>query len=136
MLRTPGSLPSGVVLVIDNYDSFTWNLVQRLGELSPDLEPRVVRRDRITADEAARLGPSHIIISPGPCTPAEAGASGAIIQRLAGRVPILGVCLGHQCIGAVHGMTVARHAPIHGKTSLIHHDGRGLFAGLPSPFPA
>jgi anthranilate synthase/aminodeoxychorismate synthase-like glutamine amidotransferase len=134
-----------MILLIDNYDSFTWNLVQRLGELDPSLEPGrdllVVRNDKITPDEAERLdsgrGPSHVIISPGPCTPAEAGVSTAIIERFAGRVPVLGVCLGHQCIGAMNGMTVARHAiPMHGKTSPVAHDGRGLFAGLPSPFTA
>jgi para-aminobenzoate synthetase component 2 len=132
-----------MILLIDNYDSFTWNLVQRLGELDPTLDIGrdllVVRNDKITPDQAERLddgrGPSHVIISPGPCTPAEAGVSSAIIERFAGRVPVLGVCLGHQCIGALHGMTVARHAlPMHGKTSPIHHDGRGVFRGLPSPF--
>jgi para-aminobenzoate synthetase component 2 len=134
-----------VILLIDNYDSFTWNLVQRLGELDPSLEIGrdliVARNDRITPDEAERLdsgrGPSHVVISPGPCTPAEAGVSSAIIGRYAGRVPVLGVCLGHQCIGAMHGMTVARHmAPMHGKTSPIHHDGKGFFAGLSDPFTA
>jgi len=130
-----------VILLIDNYDSFTYNLVQRLGEIDPSLALHVVRNDRITADEAAALdagrGPSHIIISPGPCTPKEAGVSADIIRRFAGQVPILGVCLGHQCIGDIHGMTVARHAvPMHGKTSPIHHDGRGLFVGLSNPFTA
>lgn len=134
-----------MILLIDNYDSFTWNLVQRLGELDPSLDPDrdllVVRNDKITPDEAERLdggrGPSHVIISPGPCTPAEAGVSSAMIDRFAGRVPVLGVCLGHQCIGAMHGMTVARHAvPMHGKTSEVHHDGRGVFRGLADPFTA
>jgi anthranilate synthase/aminodeoxychorismate synthase-like glutamine amidotransferase len=126
-----------VILLIDNYDSFTFNLVQRLGELDPSLDLRVFRNDKITPDEAEALGPSHIIVSPGPCTPAEAGNSSDIIQRFAGCVPILGVCLGHQCIGAVHGMTVARHAvPMHGKTSEIHHDAHGLFRALPNPFTA
>jgi anthranilate synthase/aminodeoxychorismate synthase-like glutamine amidotransferase len=134
-----------LILLIDNYDSFTWNLVQRLGELDRSLDVGrdllVARNDKITPDEAERLdanrGPSHIIISPGPCTPAEAGVSSAIIQRFAGRVPILGVCLGHQCIGATHGMTVARHTiPMHGKTSPISHDGRGVFHGLSNPFTA
>jgi anthranilate synthase/aminodeoxychorismate synthase-like glutamine amidotransferase len=134
-----------VILLIDNYDSFTWNLVQRLGEIEPTLELGrtlvVVRNDKITPDEAERLdggrGPSRVIISPGPCSPGEAGVSSAIIERFAGRVPILGVCLGHQCIGALHGMTVARHAvPMHGKTSPISHDGRGVFAGLSNPFTA
>jgi anthranilate synthase/aminodeoxychorismate synthase-like glutamine amidotransferase len=135
----------GVILLIDNYDSFTWNLVQRLGELDPTLDLGrdllVVRNDKITPDEAGRIdagrGPSHVIISPGPCSPGEAGVSSAIIDRFAGRVPVLGVCLGHQCIGALHGMTVSRHIiPMHGKTSPISHDGRGVFAGLPSPFTA
>jgi anthranilate synthase/aminodeoxychorismate synthase-like glutamine amidotransferase len=134
-----------VILLIDNYDSFTWNLVQRLGELDRSLELErdlvVARNDKITPDEAERLdggrGPSHVIISPGPCTPAEAGVSSAIIERFAGCVPVLGVCLGHQCIGAMHGMTVARHAPpMHGKTSPISHDARGVFAGLSNPFVA
>jgi len=134
-----------VILLIDNYDSFTWNLVQRIGELDPALEIgrdlEVVRNDAISPDQVesiARGGPpTHIIISPGPCTPTEAGVSSAIIQRFAGRLPILGVCLGHQCIGDLHGMTVARHAePVHGKTSMIHHDARGVFSGLTSPFEA
>ncbi len=126
-----------MILLIDNYDSFTWNLVQRIGELDPSIDLRVVRNDKITADEAVALGPSHIIVSPGPCSPREAGVSNDIIQRFAGRAPILGVCLGHQCIGHVHGMTVARHSRIHhGKTSEILHDGRGIFRGLPSPFTA
>ena len=101
----------------------------------------VVRNDKITPDEAERLdggrGPGHVIISPGPCTPSEAGVSSAIIERFAGRVPVLGVCLGHQCIGALHGMIVTRHdIPMHGKTSPISHDGRGVFAGLSNPFTA
>lgn len=134
-----------MILLIDNYDSFTWNLVHRLGELDPSLDPdrdlAVARNDKITPEEADSLdqgrGPSHVIISPGPCTPAEAGVSSAIIRHFAGRVPVLGVCLGHQCIGDIHGMTVARHThPVHGKTSPVHHDGRGLFSGLPNPFTA
>jgi anthranilate synthase/aminodeoxychorismate synthase-like glutamine amidotransferase len=126
-----------VVLILDNYDSFTWNLVQALGTLDAGLDIRVVRNDRMTPAAAQGLKPSHLIVSPGPCTPAEAGVSGAIIQRLAGRVPILGVCLGHQCIAAAFGMTVSKHAvPVHGKASLIQHDGRGVLAGLESPFEA
>ena len=126
-----------MILLIDNYDSFTWNLVQRIGELDPSLDLHVVRNDRITADEAARLAPSHIVVSPGPCTPHEAGVSNDIVQRFAGRIPVLGVCLGHQCIGFTNGMTVARAQRVmHGKTSMIHHDGKGLFAGVSDPFVA
>ena len=126
-----------MLLLIDNYDSFTWNLVQRIGELDPAIDMRVVRNDQITAGDALALNPTHVIISPGPCTPAEAGVSRAIVETLGGKVPILGVCLGHQCIGDRHGMTVARHARIvHGKTSEIHHDGVGLYEGLPNPFTA
>jgi anthranilate synthase/aminodeoxychorismate synthase-like glutamine amidotransferase len=134
-----------MILLIDNYDSFTWNLVQRLGEIDPALEPGrdlVVRRnDAITPDEAEQLdggrGPRGVLISPGPCTPAEAGISAAIIERFAGRIAVLGVCLGHQTLAALHRMTVERHtSPMHGKTSEIHHDGRGLFRGIPSPMVA
>jgi len=133
-----------VILLIDNYDSFTYNLVQRIGELlvlagkDPDgLPMRVVRNDKITVKEAVDLDPSHVIVSPGPCTPNEAGVSCAVVEALAGKVPLLGVCLGHQSIGQQFGMTVARHRRImHGKTSTIHHDGRTLFAGLPAPFTA
>ncbi len=134
-----------MILLIDNYDSFTWNLVQRLGELDPTLEPGrdlvVARNDEITPDEAERLdagrGPSHVIISPGPCTPAEAGISASMIERFAGRVPVLGVCLGHQCLGALHAMRVERHPVLmHGKTSPVEHDGEGLFAGIESPMVA
>ncbi|MCC6283690.1 MAG: aminodeoxychorismate/anthranilate synthase component II [Phycisphaerales bacterium] len=134
-----------MILIIDNYDSFTWNLVHRLAEADPSLDldrDIVVRRnDRISPDEADALdvgrGPSHLIISPGPCTPREAGNSGALIEHFAGRVPILGVCLGHQCIAERHGMTVRPHPlPVHGRTSLVEHDGRGLFAGVPSPLVA
>jgi anthranilate synthase/aminodeoxychorismate synthase-like glutamine amidotransferase len=134
-----------VILLIDNYDSFTWNLVQRLGELDPSLDPdrdlMVVRNDKITPGEADAIdsgrGPSHVIISPGPCSPREAGVSSAMITHFAGRVPVLGVCLGHQCMGDVHGMTVARHiVPMHGKTSPVMHDGEGLFRGVASPFDA
>jgi anthranilate synthase/aminodeoxychorismate synthase-like glutamine amidotransferase len=126
-----------VILLIDNYDSFTWNLVQRIGEIDPSVDVHVVRNDRITPDEARALAPSHIIISPGPCTPLEAGVSNDILGAFAGAVPILGVCLGHQCIGHVNAMTVTRHSRImHGKTSPIHHDGQGVFRGLPNPFTA
>lgn len=126
-----------MILLIDNYDSFTYNLVQRLGEIDPGVVLKVVRNDEITPDQAEELPLSHLIISPGPCTPKEAGCSSAMIQRFAGRIPVLGVCLGHQTIGDMHGMTVTRHArPMHGKTSPIHHDGQGLFAGLSNPFIA
>ncbi len=125
------------MLLIDNYDSFTYNLVQRIGELDARLDVRVVRHDKISADQAAGLKPDHVIISPGPCTPDQAGVSSNVIQALAGRVPLLGVCLGHQCIGQCFAMTVARHDRImHGKTSPIHHDGRGVFQGLTNPFTA
>lgn len=126
-----------MILLIDNYDSFTFNLVQRIGELDPQVDLRVVRNDELTAREIEALRPSHILLSPGPCTPNEAGVCNEVVRALRGKVPILGVCLGHQCIGASHGMVVRRAASImHGKTSLIHHDGRGLFAGLPNPFTA
>ncbi|MEM1098946.1 MAG: aminodeoxychorismate/anthranilate synthase component II [Planctomycetota bacterium] len=133
-----------MILLIDNYDSFTYNLVQRLGELlvgngqDPDaLGMKVVRNDKITAEEAIALSPSHVIVSPGPCTPKEAGVSCDIIEAFAGRVPLLGVCLGHQSIGHRFGMTVQRHTKLmHGKTSQITHDGRGLFRGVPNPFEA
>ena len=126
-----------MLLLLDNYDSFTWNLVQRLGEIDPSLDIHVVRNDRITAEQALALNPTHVVISPGPCSPVEAGVSNDIIRAFAGRVPVLGVCLGHQCIGATHGMTVARHARLmHGKTSPIHHDDKGIFAGLSNPFTA
>jgi anthranilate synthase component II len=121
-----------MILVIDNYDSFTYNLVQYLGELGET--PEVRRNDAATVDEIRALAPEAVIISPGPCTPAEAGVSTPLIAALAGRVPILGVCLGHQCIGAACGGLVVRGAaPVHGKTSRIHHDGRTIFTGLPAP---
>jgi anthranilate synthase/aminodeoxychorismate synthase-like glutamine amidotransferase len=124
-----------MVLIIDNYDSFVYNLAQYLGELG--WEPAVYRNDQITAAEVERLSPSHIIISPGPCTPLEAGISNDIIRHFAGRIPILGVCLGHQCIGYVYGgQIVGATTPTHGKTSLIYHDGRTVYQGLPNPFEA
>lgn len=121
--------------MIDNYDSFTYNLVQYLGELGEDI--RVFRNDRITIEEIERLNPDRIVISPGPCTPREAGISVEVITRFAGRRPLLGVCLGHQCIGAAFGGDIV-NAPrlMHGKTSRIHHDGEGVFEGLPNPFEA
>lgn len=126
-----------MVLLIDNYDSFTYNLVQRIGELDPSIDVRVHRNDQITVDEVASLNPHHIIISPGPCTPREGGISNDVIRSFAGRTPILGVCLGHQCIGFSHGAAVVRAGRLmHGKTSRIRHDGRGIFAGLSNPFQA
>ena len=126
-----------MLLLIDNYDSFTFNLVQRFGEIDPSLPIRVVRNDDITPEAAMSLDPTHLVISPGPCTPREAGASAAIVDRLQGRIPILGVCLGHQTIGDLHGMVVRRNEiPVHGKTSMVHHDSQGVFAGLSDPFQA
>jgi anthranilate synthase/aminodeoxychorismate synthase-like glutamine amidotransferase len=123
------------VLVIDNYDSFVYNLVQYLGELGA--EPIVHRHDGITTDEAAALEPDAVLISPGPGRPEDAGMSTSIIRWAAGRIPVLGVCLGHQCIGAAWGGNVIRAPEVmHGKTSRIHHEGAGVFAGLPSPFEA
>ncbi len=122
-----------MILVVDNYDSFTYNLVQYLGELGE--EPRVFRNDAITVEEIAALGPEAIVISPGPCTPAEAGVSTPLVGALVGRIPIFGVCLGHQCIGAACGAAVVRgRVPVHGKTSKVFHDGRTIFRDLPSPF--
>jgi len=123
------------LLVIDNYDSFTWNLVQYLGELGSACE--VVRNDALAVEDVAELAIDGIVISPGPCTPREAGISVPVVQRYTGRLPILGVCLGHQSIGAAFGGdVVAAGRLMHGKTSQIRHDGRGLFAGLPDPFEA
>ena len=124
-----------MILMIDNYDSFTWNLVQYLGELGSI--PEVVRNDEITPDEVARRKPSAIVISPGPGRPADAGISRAVIERLSGKVPILGVCLGHQCIGEVFGGKVVRaERLVHGKTSAIIHTGRGIFLDVDNPFQA
>lgn len=124
-----------MLLMIDNYDSFTYNLVQYLGELGADV--RVFRNDRITVEQIGELAPERIVISPGPCTPNEAGVSIAAIQAFAGKVPILGVCLGHQSIGqAFGGKIVHARSIMHGKTSMIHHDNVGVFSGLPDPFEA
>jgi len=124
-----------MLLMIDNYDSFTYNLVQYLGELGEEV--RVVRNDEVTVDDIARLAPARIVISPGPCTPNEAGVSLPAIARFAGKIPILGVCLGHQAIGqAFGGRVVHAKTLMHGKVSPIHHSGRGVFRGLPSPFNA
>jgi anthranilate synthase/aminodeoxychorismate synthase-like glutamine amidotransferase len=124
-------------VLIDNYDSFTYNLVQRFGEIDPAIDLRVFRNDQITVDQVAALKPRGIVVSPGPCTPREAGVSNAVIRRFAEATPILGVCLGHQCIGEVFGGEVVRNYRImHGKTSPIHHDGQGVFRGLSKPFEA
>ena len=124
-----------MILMIDNYDSFTYNLVQYLGELGEEVLVR--RNDAVDPAEVERIGPEAIVISPGPCTPAEAGVSCDIIRTLAGKFPILGVCLGHQCIGQVYGARVVRADRLmHGKTSPVYHDGSSLYAGIPSPFTA
>ncbi len=124
-----------MVLVIDNYDSFTYNLVQYLGELGAEVEVR--RNDEVTLEEVARMKPSHIVISPGPGRPEDAGVSVDVIRTFGPTVPILGVCLGHQAIGIVYGGTVCRaKAPMHGKTSTVVHDGTGVFSGLNGPFQA
>ncbi|MEE8328693.1 MAG: aminodeoxychorismate/anthranilate synthase component II [Thermodesulfovibrionia bacterium] len=124
-----------MLLMIDNYDSFTYNLVQYLGELGEDI--RVFRNDKITIPEIEKLNPGRIVISPGPCTPKEAGISTEVIRCFTGKIPILGVCLGHQSAGAAFGGDII-NAPrlMHGKTSLIHHDGKTIFKGLPNPFEA
>jgi len=124
-----------MLFMIDNYDSFTYNLVQYLGELKEDVQ--VYRNDRITIPEIEKMAPDRIVISPGPCTPNEAGISIEVIKHFAGKMPILGVCLGHQAIGAAFGGEIVR-APklMHGKTSLIHHDNRTIFENIPNPFEA
>jgi len=124
-----------MLLMIDNYDSFTYNLVQYFGELGEEVH--VVRNDELSLEQIEALAPKFVVISPGPCTPNEAGVSLALIERLGGKVPLLGVCLGHQSIGQAFGGKVIRAKTImHGKTSMIHHTGRGVFAGLPTPFEA
>ena len=123
-----------MILIIDNYDSFVYNLAQYVGELG--WEPLVYRNDRITLEGIEKLAPTHIIISPGPGTPLNAGISNDVVRRFAGKIPLLGVCLGHQCIGYVYGGVIVRHIPTHGKTSLIYHDGKTIFSGLPNPFEA
>lgn len=124
-----------MLLMIDNYDSFTYNLVQYFGELGEDV--RVFRNDKITVKEIEEMSPERIVISPGPCTPKEAGISIEVIRHFAGKMPILGVCLGHQSIGAAFGGEIVRSPRLmHGKTSMIHHDGKTIFEGLPNPFEA
>ncbi len=131
-----------MIVIIDNYDSFTYNLVQRLGEIGlgePALRHEIVvhRNDQVTVDQLDAAKPTHLVISPGPCTPREAGISNDAIRHFHGRIPVLGVCLGHQCIGHAFGAVVGRAERImHGKTSEIHHDGRTIFAGLSNPFTA
>jgi anthranilate synthase/aminodeoxychorismate synthase-like glutamine amidotransferase len=124
-----------MIVMLDNYDSFTYNLVQYLGEMGEDL--RVFRNDEVTVEQVLDLNPDQIIVSPGPCTPLEAGISVPLIEAAAGKVPLLGVCLGHQSIGQAFGGEIVRAGRLmHGKTSPIHHEGKGVFSGLPSPFEA
>ena len=124
-----------MLLMIDNYDSFTYNIVQYLGELGADIQ--VIRNDEMTPEEILKMKPDHILISPGPCSPKEAGISVDVIKKLAGKIPILGVCLGHQSIGYAFGGDIIRAKQLmHGKTSQITHDGKGVFKGLPNPFRA
>ena len=126
-----------MILVIDNYDSFTYNLVQRFGEIDSTLDIRVIRNDQIDIQKIRDMKLGKIIISPGPCTPKEAGISNDVLREFGGKLPILGVCLGHQCIGHVFGGEVIRNSRImHGKTSPIHHDNSGVFRGLSNPFEA
>jgi len=124
-----------MIIVIDNYDSFVYNLAQYLGELG--WRPVVHRNDEVTLAEIERARPSHIVISPGPCTPLEAGISNDVVRHFGGRIPILGVCLGHQCIGYVYGGEIVRTpVPTHGKSTLVYHDGRTVYRSLPNPFEA
>jgi anthranilate synthase component 2 len=126
-----------MIFVLDNYDSFTYNLVQRLGEIDPAVQIEVRRNDQISLAEIEALAPERIIVSPGPCTPAEAGISVDVVRHFGPNVPLLGVCLGHQSIAVAYGARVVRADRLmHGKTSLIHHDGQDLFRGLPNPFEA
>ncbi len=126
-----------MILVIDNYDSFTYNLVHALGAVDSSLDIRVFRNDEIMLDQVQELSPSHLIVSPGPCTPTEAGVSVQLVQEMHGRIPILGVCLGHQLIGQAMGAEIVRAKKLmHGKTDLIYHDQSDLFAGLPDPLTA
>lgn len=134
-LRFPGIVSPVMILVIDNYDSFTYNLVQYLGELNAPMEIR--RNDEITLEQARALNPDRILISPGPCSPKESGLSNEIIREFSKKVPVFGVCLGHQCIGHTFGAdVVVNYRMMHGKTSMIKHNGKDLFEGMPNPFPA
>ncbi len=126
-----------MIFVIDNYDSFTYNLVQRLGEIDSSLDIRVERNDKISIEQIAEISPSHLIVSPGPCTPNEAGVSVKAVEYFTGKIPILGVCLGHQSIGQATGGKIVRAKQLmHGKVDQIFHDGKGIFAELESPFEA
>ncbi|MBM84153.1 MAG: anthranilate/aminodeoxychorismate synthase component II [Planctomycetaceae bacterium] len=126
-----------MIFVLDNYDSFTYNLVQRLGEIDASLDIQVARNDQTSIDQIEALGPERIIISPGPCTPSEAGLSKEVVAHFADKLPVMGVCLGHQCMAEVFGGEVVRADRLmHGKVSEIHHDNQGLFANLPNPFTA
>ena len=126
-----------MIVLIDNYDSFTYNLVQKLGEVDPKRPLKVFRNDKVTVAEVEDLKPTHIVISPGPCTPREGGVSNDIIKHFAPKIPLLGVCLGHQCIGYNYGADVVRAARLmHGKTDQIHHDGKTIYVGMPNPFTA
>lgn len=126
-----------MIVLIDNYDSFTYNLVQRIGEIDASIEVQVYRNDQVTIGEIEKLGPERILISPGPCTPNEAGISCDVIRHFAGKVPVFGVCLGHQAMGQVFGGKVVRAGRLmHGKISEMAHDGKGIFQGVPNPFTA
>ena len=126
-----------MIVLIDNYDSFTYNLVQKLGEVSPGTAMKVFRNDKVTVAQVEELRPTHMVISPGPCTPQEGGVSNDMIRHFAPKLPVLGVCLGHQCIGFVAGAMVERAGRLmHGKTDQIHHDGRSIYEGMPNPFTA
>lgn len=126
-----------MIFLLDNYDSFTYNLVQRIGEIDPSAKIKVERNDQTTLDAIAELKPDRIIVSPGPCTPAEAGLSRDVIRKFGSQIPVLGVCLGHQSLADVYGAQVVRADRLmHGKTSEIHHNNQGVFAGLPNPFTA
>ncbi len=126
-----------MLVLIDNYDSFTYNLVQLIGQVAPTLTMRVFRNDKVSVEQVEALKPTHLVISPGPCTPKEGGVSNDLIRHFGPTIPTLGVCLGHQCIGYVSGALVERAAKLmHGKTDRIHHDGKTLYTGIPNPFTA